>query len=81
MYINIYIYIERETFRYRYRYYLHKDMLVLIYIYIYVYSPGQQPNGVLDPEQQIMSATSYQYAVIFSGIPSILSRATNDPPE
>ena len=44
---------------------------------MYIYSPGQRPNGVLDPEQLILSATSYQYTVIFFSIRSILSGAKN----
>ena len=43
-----------------------------IYIYIYIYSPGQRPNGLLDPEQQLLSSTSYQFTVTFSSICSIL---------
>ena len=35
-----------------------------IHICIYIYSLGQWPNGVFDPQQRIMSATSYQYDVI-----------------
>ena len=31
-------------------------------------SPGQGPNGVLDPEQQILSETSYRYPVVFCSI-------------
>ena len=44
---------------------------------MYIYSPGQRPNGVLDPEQLILSATSYQYTVIFFSIRSILLGAKN----
>ena len=62
--------------------YLYTYTYVYIYIctYIhdtYIHSPGQPPNGVLDPEQRSLSATSYQYTVIFFSIRSTLLGAKN----
>ena len=48
-----------------------------MHVYAWTYSPGQQANVVPDPKQQLISATSYQYTVIFSNIHSILLRAQN----
>ena len=81
IYIYMYIYhtfkcISRFTYIYTCNVYIYTYIYtyMCMYTYTHINSPGQRPNGVLDPQQQIISATSYQYTVIFSGIRSIQRR-------